>query len=124
MPLYAFQFIMVIGSTILAHRLKRSRLFICVGGNIIALVGVVLIRQLPLSNRGGRYCGILLVMAFCNNFPLVLSLISSNVGGFTKRSTTSAVFFIAYCVGNLAGPQLFIPSEGPEYTVWSRAKIR
>lgn len=63
-------------------------------------------------------------MAFSNNFFLVLSLISSNVGGLTKRSTTSALFFIAYCAGNLAGPQLVVSAEKPNYTVCFPVGVR
>lgn len=117
MPLYAFQLIVILSSMTLARRFEKSRLLICIGGDVLALIGSILIRQLPQANRGGRYCGIVLVFAFCNNFPMALSFIASNIGGFTKRSTTSAMFFISYCVGNLVGPQLFKPSEGPTYTV-------
>ncbi|CAG8938098.1 unnamed protein product [Penicillium salamii] len=37
---------------------------------------------------------------------LIISLGSSNVSGHTKRSFNAAVVFIAYCVGNIIGPQL------------------
>jgi hypothetical protein len=46
-----------------------------------------------------------------------LSLISSNVGGFTKRSVISATLFVAYCVGNIIGPQFFLASQEPKYQV-------
>lgn len=117
MPIYAFQFIVIISSTALADRFRRSRIIICIAGNLIALLGVLLIRQLPSDNLGGHFAGLMLVMASTNNFPLFLSLISSNVGGFTKKATANATFFIAYCAGNIAGPQLYIPSEEPEYQV-------
>jgi hypothetical protein len=47
--------------------------------------------------------------------PIAIAMISSNVGGFTKKATVSAVFFILYCVGNIIGPQLFFESEAPKY---------
>ncbi|OKL60414.1 hypothetical protein UA08_04377 [Talaromyces atroroseus] len=37
---------------------------------------------------------------------LVITLGSGNVAGETKKSFTAAVVFIAYCVGNIIGPQL------------------
>lgn len=49
--------------------------------------------------------------------PIAMTIISSNVGGFTKRATVSAVFFILYCVGNIIGPQLFFENEAPRYQV-------
>ncbi|KAG5742947.1 hypothetical protein H9Q70_014337 [Fusarium xylarioides] len=58
----------------------------------------------------------LIICASCANvFPMMLSLISSNVAGFTKKSTVNAVFFLGYCAGNIAGPQFFIPTEAPKY---------
>ncbi|KAJ5365462.1 hypothetical protein N7517_008348 [Penicillium concentricum] len=115
LPIYAFQLFIILSSTALAHRLRRSRLIICMAGNLIAIVGVLLIRQIPFTNKAGRLVGLMLLFASSNNFPLFLSLISSNVGGFTKRATSNAVFFIAYCAGNIAGPQLYIASEEPVY---------
>ncbi|KAK7439852.1 hypothetical protein VKT23_017424 [Stygiomarasmius scandens] len=38
-------------------------------------------------------------------------MISANVGGFTKRQVTTAVTFIGYCIGNIAGPHVLIDSE-------------
>lgn len=44
-------------------------------------------------------------------------MISSNVGGFTKRATVSSIVFICYCAGNIIGPQLFFEDEAPKYQV-------
>ncbi|KAG0663082.1 hypothetical protein C6P46_002925 [Rhodotorula mucilaginosa] len=42
-------------------------------------------------------------------------MISSNIGGYTKRSVTSAMVFAAYCAGNMAGPQFIYADEKPRY---------
>ena len=47
--------------------------------------------------------------------PLLLSLVGSNYKGSTKKLAVTAVLFIAYCAGNIAGPQLFKESEAPHY---------
>ncbi len=39
-----------------------------------------------------------------------------NAGGHTKKVTTTAIFFVAQCVGNIVGPQVYQPSMAPEYT--------
>lgn len=44
-----------------------------------------------------------------------MSLVSSNFAGYTKKATASAMMYIAFCVGQVAAPQLFIPSEAPRY---------
>ncbi|OJJ51394.1 hypothetical protein ASPZODRAFT_156286 [Penicilliopsis zonata CBS 506.65] len=116
LPIYFFQFSVVLGSVWLAHRTPRSRIILTVVGNLVALIGAVVLLKLPSSNKGGRYVSLLLMNASINGFPLYLSLISSNVGGFTKRATVNAIFFVGYCAGNVAGPQLYIPAEAPKYT--------
>ena len=45
------------------------------------------------------------------------ALISSNTGGRTKFSVMSALTFIAYCTGNIAGSQVMQPSDAPHYLV-------
>lgn len=40
-----------------------------------------------------------------------LTMVSSNVAGYTKKQLTGAVLFTGYCVGNIIGPQTFISSE-------------
>jgi hypothetical protein len=83
----------------------------------VSVIGMILIWKLDSHNRAGRMTGLCLGAVFAANIPLSLSLISSNVAGFTKKSTVSALMFVAYCVGNIVGPQFFIPSEKPGYPV-------
>jgi hypothetical protein len=40
---------------------------------------------------------------------------ASNVGGYTKRTTATALVFLAYCAGNIIGPHGFLGSEAPIY---------
>ncbi|TGJ84470.1 hypothetical protein E0Z10_g4299 [Xylaria hypoxylon] len=53
--------------------------------------------------------------------PLLLSLVQSNFRGVTKKMTMTALLFVAYCAGNIAGPQLFIAAEAPTYDTAFRA---
>ncbi|KAL4937230.1 hypothetical protein BDV06DRAFT_232730 [Aspergillus oleicola] len=43
--------------------------------------------------------------------PLTMSLAQTNYKGVTKRMTMTGSMFVAYCVGNIAGPHLFEASE-------------
>lgn len=47
---------------------------------------------------------------------MIMSLLTANVAGSTKRSTVNAIFFISYCVGNIIGPFAFKSNEAPVYT--------
>ncbi|KAI8948172.1 MFS general substrate transporter [Xylaria longipes] len=55
--------------------------------------------------------------------PLLLSLVQSNIRGVTKKNTTTALLFVAYCVGNIIGPQLFIEGEAPAYATAFRGIV-
>jgi len=39
----------------------------------------------------------------------------ANVSGHTKKLTTNASIFVAYCAAMIIGPQLFLTSEAPYY---------
>lgn len=47
---------------------------------------------------------------------MIMSLITANTAGSTKRSVVNALFFVSYCAGNIVGPFAFKSSEAPEYT--------
>jgi MFS family permease len=113
----ATQLVAVLIATYLPSRFKNIRLVTMFCLNLISLVGMVLVYALPATNKGGRLGGYCLCTVFAANIPLALSLISSNVGGFTKKATVNAVLFIAYCAGNIAGPQFYKTEEAPKYTV-------
>ncbi len=44
-------------------------------------------------------------------FSMSLTMVSSNVAGYTKKQLTAAVLFTGYCIGNIIGPQTFISTE-------------
>ncbi|KAK0111164.1 hypothetical protein ONS95_001541 [Cadophora gregata] len=43
--------------------------------------------------------------------PLSLGLVSSNYKGVTKKMTVTAIIFLTYCAGSIAGPQTFKTTE-------------
>lgn len=86
----------------------RNRILISCSGLVVAIVGMLLIVALPLSNNGGRLGGYYLTQASPTPFVALLSLISSNVAGYTKKTTVAALYLIAYCAGNIIGRCLAI----------------
>lgn len=117
MPLGAAQLVFLLLTSGFATYVKQSRIFMMMLNALVSVIGMILIWKLDSHNRAGRMTGLCLGAVFAANIPLSLSLISSNVAGFTKKSTVSALMFVAYCVGNIVGPQFFIPSEKPGYPV-------
>ncbi|KAI9707284.1 MAG: hypothetical protein M1836_000244 [Candelina mexicana] len=92
------------------------RILISTSGLVLSIVGMLLIVALPLQNNGGRLAGYYLTQASPTGFVALLSLISSNVAGYTKKTTVAAMYLIAYCAGNIVGPQVFRPKDAPRYT--------
>ena len=64
---------------------------------------MILIVALPLTNNGGRLAGYYMAQVSTPSFVTLLSLIASNVAGYTKKTTVAALFLIAYCAGNIIG---------------------
>lgn len=80
-----------------------QRILCSVGGLVASIVGMVLIVALPLSNNVGRLIGYYMTQASPTPFVALLSLISSNVAGYTKKTTVAALYLIGYCAGNIIG---------------------
>jgi ACS family allantoate permease-like MFS transporter len=86
-----------------------------VSGMFVCILGMLLIVCLPISSSNGRLAGYYLTQASPTGFVALLSLLSSNVAGYTKKTTVAAMYLIGYCIGNIVGPQTFVPRTGPRY---------
>lgn len=76
-----------------------------------------MVSQIDPSKKLARLAGMWLFPAYSAGIPIILSIIASNVGGYTKRTTVSAFMFIGNCAGNITGPFLFFSDEMPNYDV-------
>jgi len=47
---------------------------------------------------------------------MIYNWVSCNTAGYTKRTMRNALILMAFCVGNVIGPQLFQVKDGPDYT--------
>lgn len=110
----AVEVVALIVSGWLGMKLRR-RLLVSMIGLSVALLGIILIVALPLDMKVGRLIGYYLTQASPTPFVALLSLISSNIAGYTKKTTIAALYLIGYCVGNIIGPQTFRPNEAPRY---------
>ncbi|KAI8953462.1 major facilitator superfamily transporter allantoate [Xylaria longipes] len=113
-PAGAVQVITLIGFGYLGRRFN-NRILINSLGPLLAILGLFLIRFLPSENKGGRLAGYYLWGSSSTGFVCLLSLISSNIAGWTKKTTAAAMYLVAYCVGNIIGPQVFRPGDAPLY---------
>lgn len=99
----------------LASYYYGNRLILASFSLALAVMGIVMIVAIPLDNPHGRLAGYYFTQASATPFVAILSLISTNVAGYTKKTTVGALYLIAYCVGNIIGPQTFVPSDKPHY---------
>lgn len=53
--------------------------------------------------------------AYVSSLVLALQMPSTNTAGYTKRVTSTAFVFLAYCIGNIIGPHAFLAAEAPIY---------
>ena len=123
MPAGATQLIALVTMCIIATYVRNCRLILMISALSISLIGMVLVYVIPNSNPYGCLAGIWLCSPFAANIPISLSLITSNVGGLTKKATVSAMLFVAYSAGNIIGPQFFYASEAPRYPTGIRATL-
>lgn len=102
----------------------RFRSLNCILAALIVLppvVGSALIGKRADLPKGVSLFGYFLLSTGPSALPLILSLVQVNFKGVTKKMTMTAMIFIAYCAGNIAGPQLFKASEEPTYPTAFRA---
>ncbi|KAE9582897.1 putative transporter [Colletotrichum fructicola] len=112
----AVTIIVMLGSATLATWSKQTA-WVMHAWTIPAIIGTAVIYSIPPS--GSNRIG-LLIAFYCTQFylaegNLIFSLISRNIAGQTKKSTTLAVTFIGWAAGNMTAPQIFQDSDAPRY---------
>jgi ACS family allantoate permease-like MFS transporter len=71
-----------------------QRILVSSVGMIVAIIGMVLVVAIPAKHPSGRLAGYYLTQASPTPFVALLSLISSNVAGYTKKTTVAAMYLI------------------------------
>lgn len=111
----AVQFLSLLGGGIICSKFPNIRCAAMIVANTICILGSGLLVGLPDSNKWGRLVAIWLCYFQGLGFSMSLTMVSSNIAGYTKKQLTGAILFTGYCVGNIIGPQTFKSSEAPGY---------
>ena len=119
MPQGGAEIVFLLLTSLACTFIPSSRIIAMILNTVISVVGLILIWKLDPAEQVGRMFGLTLAVVYAINLPISLSVVTSNIAGFSKKSVTSALLFIAYCVGNMVGPQFFLASEEPSYPVRS-----
>ncbi|WFD01195.1 hypothetical protein MYAM1_003957 [Malassezia yamatoensis] len=104
----------VIGTIIFVMTNRRDAP--CLFGYVIAIVGGVMMTVLDSEKRVARMAGLSLLYFFPVSYPMFYSWMSGAVSGTTKRIVFNATLQVAYCVGNIIGPQVYRSKQEPQYT--------
>lgn len=92
---YILQLFLVLLATGGCSFVPNTRTYWMAWNFAIAITGAVLVRQLPGHMKWARLAGACMSGAYGANFPLIMSLVSGNVGGFTKKATVNSIVRIA-----------------------------
>lgn len=114
-PFGAVEFVGSICVGLLSQYWLPSRMLWSVFGTIVGIVGCTILAFS--KNPWVALVGYWLMGMAPLGFMGVLSCVSSNVLGHTKKTTVIAMVLMSYCVGNLIGPQTFQPRDAPHYTI-------
>lgn len=111
----------IAGTGWLAGRYRQMNCILIVCVVVPAVIGSSLIYVRPRTSSGVQLFGYFLLSTGPGGIPLLMSLVGANYKGVTKKMTMTALLFIAYCTGNIAGPQFFRTSDAPHYNMAFRA---
>ncbi|KAJ5715574.1 uncharacterized protein N7483_012755 [Penicillium malachiteum] len=123
MPQGGPQIVFLILTSLTCTFIPSSRIISMVLNTMVSVVGLILIWKLNSADQAGRMVGLTLAVVYAINLPISLSVVTSNIVGFSKKSVASALLFIAYCIGNIVGPQFFLASEEPSYPTGIKAAM-
>lgn len=114
-PLGAICFIIILLTGWLASKFSNIRLIMLIGTCLPVIAGCALIWKSSWSHHAAApVVGYSITGFFGGTVSLVISTGMANVAGHTKKSFMAATVFVAYCVGNIVGPQL----------VWQETKAK
>ncbi|WYZ44587.1 hypothetical protein EsH8_VII_001023 [Colletotrichum jinshuiense] len=115
-PQGAFQVFWILTGTYTATKLRNHRTTVMALWLIPTIIGCCMIWKLDRTHyKVGVLFGYYMIGCYVASLVLALQMPATNLGGYTKRITASAIVFTAYCVGNIIGPHAFLAKEAPLY---------
>ncbi|KAI1150588.1 MFS general substrate transporter [Nemania diffusa] len=104
-PGNVIQIVSLLVSGYISSRFPNMRCAVMLAGNLICVAAGSVLVGLPVGhdgteNRWGRLVALWLCSFQSVGFSMSLTMVSSNVAGYTKKQLTGAILFVGYCVGN------------------------
>ncbi|OJJ81772.1 uncharacterized protein ASPGLDRAFT_75930 [Aspergillus glaucus CBS 516.65] len=114
--------ILILLAVFLNDRLPpNNRCYVTVFFLLPNVAGSFGLAYLPEGNKVGRLICYYLTGSYNASFVLILSILTANIAGHTKKVVTNAMIFLGVCAGNIAGPFFYKDSQAPRYPlgIWS-----
>ncbi|OBS28176.1 hypothetical protein FPOA_02117 [Fusarium poae] len=105
----------IAGSGYLAGRFRTLNCLLIIAVILPCVVGSALIYKRSHVPQSLHLFAYFLLSTGSAAMPLNMALVQSNYRGVTKKMTITAMLFVTYCLGNMAGPHFFLRSEDPLY---------
>jgi MFS family permease len=105
----------ITGSGWLAGRFRQMNCLLIIAVILPCVIGSAIIYSRAHVVHGVQLFGYFLLSTGPAAMPLAMSLVQANYRGVTKKMTMTALLFLAYCAGNISGPQFFLSREAPTY---------
>lgn len=106
---------------LLNHYFIPSRLGVGVIINVLIFIGLCMLAFAP--ENPAKLVGFYLSYLTTASWACMSSVVSSNIGGHTKKITANTAFLVGFCVGNMIGPQAYLGSEAPIYITAKRVMV-
>lgn len=113
----------IAGTGHLAGHFHQANCLLIVAAVIPCVVGSAVIYSREQVPKALQLLGYFMLSSGPSAMPLALSLVQTNYRGVTKKMTMTALLFLGYCAGNMAGPQLFREDEAPLYPTAFRSIV-
>jgi hypothetical protein len=121
-PYGAFIAIMILTAVFVNDRLPQgNRCIVAIVFLLPNLAGSFGLHYVSESHRIGRLICYYLTGSYNASFVIILSILTGNIAGHTKKVVTNAMIFLGVCVGNIAGPFFYKSEQAPGYSmgIWS-----
>jgi hypothetical protein len=100
----------------IAAKVPNSRCNIIAIANLVPMACAILMWKLPSGSQQGLLAAYYVFYTYWAPYVLSTSLPMANTSGHSKKLTMNAIFFLAYCIGNIIGPQVFRSDDAPSYS--------
>ncbi|CAK7204298.1 hypothetical protein SEUCBS139899_007053 [Sporothrix eucalyptigena] len=96
---------------------KDMRIILCIVCYLPGVASTAILYSVPINNnsRAVHLFAIYFMNTITTCATIIYSLLASNIGGYTKKSISNTMVFIAYSIGNIVSPQAFLTREAPRY---------